>query len=1127
MIKNQLYPYLEEYINEYLWGFSKEQIEVGLIDGNIILNNLNIRPDKANLKLNSSNLPVWIKAGFIKKIQISCSLMNFIGEKPLDVLIEDIDCLLCPSLKYIQSTAFNYIVEDLSNIKEKYVPASNNHQDIFKKKLMYNDDKLGETVEEDQSTPYLTRLSTKIINQVQNFYHKNSYLINIKIKNVHVRFEDDMFNYFGKTCFGLTLAGAELKLAIDGSLKKTNFKIDNLSIYNEKTPKILICSDYLTQRKYVFDDDYYKFIKKLNFDTGQERQLILNNFSSKGNIGFRLLDNNNIDFFSSLRKKSIKFYFQIATSGINLYIDNNISNKMNDLIFYFRNFSMITSIQKFKPKRRPYSKNSIIVSNNKKNTNFIHKRKMVVKDWFFFMIWSMRWKQMVNSKKTTYKNHLHELQTKYFKTIYSRYYAKSQVNTFLVEPIATSKDFLSSIEEMKDNEKKTEIFENIILTISKEILIKSINIDIGGLFQFKINELNTNINIENGVFDLKTELSALNLLSQGIDSRISDDPNDRVEESQDICFTSRNLIDRPLLQSDTKYIDSSISIDCDEPRPVKNNYFKISCIKENLIKPIIPRDSRPKNIKKEVFNKKYNVLQDTLMQELGGSRYQLKHNSSKILKHFNIKELIQDDDSSDQSELLLSPVKSKISNLSHIINQFNKELLQKKQHQKTNTSNPNAINLVKTKYIANSLTNSLNSGEELAYQKKFSVNISDLLNTERDSRKDSSINPVNKSSITSYNKDSKNVKANLDEIVKIISLNKDINKVLTIRATQNFLEKQSTDISLESGEINVNLSESAIIRFLEGTYSLDLIKNVINTPKNIMNESDPKDLYIMKNYLVKRLNHYINRYQNKSQDTKRSEFRSEFNLCRAKNLMYSIENELKELDLLDMDDNTTNYYEVNKLVNMGLLKFPTQVSINCNGLNIVSYNRETEPLCRAKITNPYFKASLSRDRLFARIFGNEFEYMKFNQIKHIANQIYGILRSQYESKASMFEPFIGEILKSHMIKEIPSCSRGTLGNKTENNINNLYTGNKIENQLIEVNLNIHNINVNKTDNYSITRNKQNLGNESSKRKETDKKPKKEERLNIELGSLSTHLKEKLKDDENEVIDFDFNGFIDA
>ena len=104
MLKNKLYPYIEEYVNKYLYGFTKEQFDIGVTNGSITLDNLNLRPDTINAILNTKNIPLWLKFGHIDNITISCSLMNFIGEKPIDVNIRNLDIITCPSYKYIVDT---------------------------------------------------------------------------------------------------------------------------------------------------------------------------------------------------------------------------------------------------------------------------------------------------------------------------------------------------------------------------------------------------------------------------------------------------------------------------------------------------------------------------------------------------------------------------------------------------------------------------------------------------------------------------------------------------------------------------------------------------------------------------------------------------------------------------------------------------------------------------------------------------------------------------------------------------------------------------------------------------------------------------------------------------------------
>ncbi len=135
MIKNQLYPYIERYINELLYGFTKEQFDIGVMNGEIKLDKLNFRPDGVNKLLDDKNRSFWLKAGFINKIYIGCSLMNFIGEKPLDVLIEDIDIILTPSYKWIIKNLDSFLTENSEQIKTGYDPNENNSMNIFERKV--------------------------------------------------------------------------------------------------------------------------------------------------------------------------------------------------------------------------------------------------------------------------------------------------------------------------------------------------------------------------------------------------------------------------------------------------------------------------------------------------------------------------------------------------------------------------------------------------------------------------------------------------------------------------------------------------------------------------------------------------------------------------------------------------------------------------------------------------------------------------------------------------------------------------------------------------------------------------------------------------------------------------------
>ena len=100
MLKHQLFPLIEKYFEEYLHGFKKKQLEIVITKGELKLQYLNLRPDTINKKLDEKNIPFWLKAGLIKKIYIGCSVMNIIGEIPLELKIDGPNARLwpCPTM---------------------------------------------------------------------------------------------------------------------------------------------------------------------------------------------------------------------------------------------------------------------------------------------------------------------------------------------------------------------------------------------------------------------------------------------------------------------------------------------------------------------------------------------------------------------------------------------------------------------------------------------------------------------------------------------------------------------------------------------------------------------------------------------------------------------------------------------------------------------------------------------------------------------------------------------------------------------------------------------------------------------------------------------------------------------
>ena len=89
VIKSKIYDFLKKNLGEYLYGFQKNQLEVGLLSGQIDLVNVNFRPDKVNQLLGVLGLPIQIKAGLLGKLRLKCHYTSFLSS-PVEVEIDEL-----------------------------------------------------------------------------------------------------------------------------------------------------------------------------------------------------------------------------------------------------------------------------------------------------------------------------------------------------------------------------------------------------------------------------------------------------------------------------------------------------------------------------------------------------------------------------------------------------------------------------------------------------------------------------------------------------------------------------------------------------------------------------------------------------------------------------------------------------------------------------------------------------------------------------------------------------------------------------------------------------------------------------------------------------------------------------
>ena len=388
MIKNQLYPYIEKYINDYLYGFKKEQLELAITQGKLELNKINIRPDVVNKIMNDINAPFWIKAGLIDKIYVGISLMNLIGEIPLEITIEGINIILSPSYKWINLNLENG--SEPSDFTKKnpigFDVNNNDNFDINFDVSIFNKTFI-EQIFKDKSL--ISNVINSILTKLYDFYLIPNYAVILKINKIRIRIEDDqLFNYEGKFVLGIKIENIICKMGFKGTQKKNSLKIENFSVYWENNPKLIFPNDILN--KYMIaekiEDEYYKQINTINFNSLDDStnnpniKLIINNFRININFGTLEKEIGAADIFN-IKDNLKKSYFQISSNELIINIYPEFLNSINDFTNFSSNFSIIDKIKNYRPNKRPYDINKYDKSINKE------ERKAIVRKWLHYFVW--------------------------------------------------------------------------------------------------------------------------------------------------------------------------------------------------------------------------------------------------------------------------------------------------------------------------------------------------------------------------------------------------------------------------------------------------------------------------------------------------------------------------------------------------------------------------------------------------------------------------------------------------------------------------------------------------------------------------------------------------------------------
>ena len=387
MIRNQLYPYIEQYINEYLYGFTKEQMDLAITQGKLELNKIVIRPDKINQIMDDSNVAFWVKAGIINRIYLGISLMNLIGELPLEVNIDGINMVLSPSYKWINKN----LNKNTANAYTKKNPVGLNLDTKEDLEIDFDASIFNKTLLEEvfKDKTLISGIVNSLFKSLYDFYKMPNFAVILKINNINIRIEDDeLFNYEGNFSLSIRIQGIKMKMGFKGNTKKNSLKIENFAVVWDSSPNLLITNKILNEeiKKGKMDDSYYQKVKDLDFSlfkditNNDNIKYIIDNFNMTINFGTQNSETPNKDIFK-VEEEFKKCYFQISSNELIINLYPEFMHYINHFSSFNSNFSVIEKIKNHRPNTKP--------------SDDIDK-KIATRNWLHYFVWAHK----VQNKKT-------------------------------------------------------------------------------------------------------------------------------------------------------------------------------------------------------------------------------------------------------------------------------------------------------------------------------------------------------------------------------------------------------------------------------------------------------------------------------------------------------------------------------------------------------------------------------------------------------------------------------------------------------------------------------------------------------------------------------------------------------
>ncbi|UZJ53507.1 hypothetical protein CBS101457_002827 [Exobasidium rhododendri] len=267
MLEGVLASVLNRFLASYVDGLNTSQLNVGIWSGDVKLKNLRLKTSA----LDKFRLPIDVKEGYLGDLTLSIPWSNLKG-KPVRVLVENVYLLAAPKNASVQ------VDED----EEEERAQAAKQEKLANAELLGRDgpQEIAMSTEDAQKNESFTSsLVTKIIDNLQ-----------ITVRNIHIRYEDDLSNPEHPFSAGLTLAEFSA-VSTDGNWNPTFIQNSSEGIHKLARLESLAVywdTDATSLAGYPIDEAQEKF-KSLIAREGQipSHQFILSPVSGAGRLVMR------------------------------------------------------------------------------------------------------------------------------------------------------------------------------------------------------------------------------------------------------------------------------------------------------------------------------------------------------------------------------------------------------------------------------------------------------------------------------------------------------------------------------------------------------------------------------------------------------------------------------------------------------------------------------------------------------------------------------------------------------------------------------------------------------------------------------------------------------------------------